>query len=45
MLEMAREIETLRRELKLLRLQQAAGSCAPAGGDAAAPAEERPPHY
>jgi SlyX protein len=44
MLEMAQENERLRQQLKLLQLRTAAsGPGNP--GEAASPAEERPPHY
>lgn len=46
MLELARELEAVRRELKLLRLQQAGASAVPGvAGEGVPPDEERPPHY
>lgn len=43
MLEMAGQMERLKRELLMLRERLPAAEAG--GADAAAPAEERPPHY
>lgn len=45
MLEMARRLDRVTAELKLLRERAASGTGAAGGGEGADAAAERPPHY